>query len=125
MKDKATGDVHAVYQQLTDFNNDESNNVRIYDDYKGGLIFVDDSESCSIIPKCDSGHIIVRFEAGVPRGRESTNRVCDHCTGPFSELEVASFTCNEGCDFDSCEKCYFKKTCGAQKVQVNKPAQKV
>ena len=69
VKDKATGDVHAVYQQLTDFNNDESNNVRIYDDYKGGLIFVDDSESCSIIPKCDSGHIIVRFEAGVPRGR--------------------------------------------------------
>jgi hypothetical protein len=41
VKDQATGVVHAVFKQMEDFGKG-CNTVRIYDDYKGGLVLEDD-----------------------------------------------------------------------------------
>jgi len=41
VKDQATGVVHAVFKQMEDFG-EGCNTVRIYDDYKGGLVLEDD-----------------------------------------------------------------------------------
>ena len=66
--------------------------------------------SANVALVCEAGHPIRKYEAGASRGRNSDDRVCDHCQVSFKESQKASYNCDHACDYDSCEECYAKRS---------------